>query len=185
MPDLINLWLPIVASAVLVFVASSLIHMVLQWHKGDYPKLPNEDAVADALRPLGLVPGDYMLPRAGSFDEFKKPEFLAKMTAGPNLILTVLPQGLPSMPKMLGQWFIYCLVVSVFAAYIASLGMAHGGVAADVACLAGVTAFAGYSLALLQMSIWYRRSWRVTLLSIFDGLIYAVITGATFAFLWH
>ena len=39
------LWLPILLSAVIVFVASSIIHMVLPVHRGDYRKLPEEDRV--------------------------------------------------------------------------------------------------------------------------------------------
>ena len=37
MVGLAALWLPILLSAVIVFVASSLIHMVSGWHKSDYP----------------------------------------------------------------------------------------------------------------------------------------------------
>ena len=36
MVSLADLWLPILLSAVLVFVASSLIHMVLGWHRHDF-----------------------------------------------------------------------------------------------------------------------------------------------------
>jgi hypothetical protein len=50
--------------------------------------------------------------------------------------------------------------------------------------LAGTVAFAGYSLALLQHSIWYHRKWSTTFLSMFDGLIYALLTGGTFGWLW-
>ena len=40
-----SLWLPVMISAVVVFVASSIIHMALKYHKADYKSLPNEDAV--------------------------------------------------------------------------------------------------------------------------------------------
>ncbi|MBC7791989.1 MAG: hypothetical protein H7Z74_18740, partial [Anaerolineae bacterium] len=50
MTGLIMLWLPIILSAVIVFVVSSIIHMALPWHKSDYPKVPNEDQVRNALR---------------------------------------------------------------------------------------------------------------------------------------
>ena len=125
-----------------------------------------------------------MLPRAASMAEFKNPAFLAKINAGPNLLLTVSANGMPSMSSMLGQWFVYCVVVTLFAAYLASHAVTRGGPASEVARFVGVGAFAGYSLALLQAPIWYRRSWRITLLLIFDGLVYALITGATFVLLW-
>ena len=38
--------------------------MVLPWHRSDYPKVPNEDKVLDALRPFAIPPGDYMMPRS-------------------------------------------------------------------------------------------------------------------------
>ena len=57
------LWLPILLSSVIVFVVSSVIHMALPWHKSDYPPIPNEDKVMDALRPFAIPPGDYMVPR--------------------------------------------------------------------------------------------------------------------------
>ena len=55
------LWLPILLSAVIVFIASSIIHMGPFWHRGDYPKLPNEDGVLNALRPFAIPPGNRRL----------------------------------------------------------------------------------------------------------------------------
>ena len=49
---------------------------------------------------------------------------------------------------------------------------------------AGATAFVGYSLALWQGTIWYKRSVKATLLSNLDGLIYGLVTGGTFGWLW-
>src|SRR6266511_3592570 len=112
MTGLSALWLPILLSAVLVFVASSLIHMVLPWHKSDYPKLPNEQKVIDALRPFAIPPGDYMVPRPSSRQEMQSPEFAAKMKAGPVMVLTVMPNGAMSMGRNLGLWLLYCVAVS-------------------------------------------------------------------------
>ena len=50
MAFLADLWLPILLSAVFVFVASSVLHMVLPIHKGDYKKPPGEDAVLESMR---------------------------------------------------------------------------------------------------------------------------------------
>ena len=69
------LWLPILLSAVIVFLASSVVHMALLWHKNDYPRLPREDEVMAALRPLAIPPGDYMVPRASTREEMQTPEF--------------------------------------------------------------------------------------------------------------
>src|SRR6266851_8791731 len=43
MVSLSALWLPIVLSAVIVFVASSIMYMLLPYHRSDYRKLPEED----------------------------------------------------------------------------------------------------------------------------------------------
>lgn len=184
MIGLTELWLPILVSSVLVFFVSSLIHMVLPWHKGDYPKMPNEEKVRDALRPLAIPPGDYSIPRASSMQDMKSPEFNEKMTQGPVLMMTVMPNGPMAMTKNLVNWFLYLLVIGIFAAYAAGLALPEGSGYRGVFRVVGVTAFACYSMALLQMSIWYRRGWSLTLKSMFDGLIYALLTAGVFGWLW-
>ena len=178
-----SLWLPILLSAVIVFIASSVIHTVPLWHESDYPKVPNEDKVMDALRPFAIAPGDYMVPRP-TRAEMKSPEFAEKVRRGPNVILTVLPNTPWSMGRNLGLWFVYVLAVSVFAAYVAGRALSSGAEYLQVFRFAGVAAFLGYSVALWQMSIWYRRAWSMTLKATLDGLIYALLTAGTFGWLW-
>ena len=184
MTELTALWLPILLSAVIVFVASSIIHMLLPWHKGDYPKTPNEDAIRDALRPLAIPPGDYLIPRPSSQQDLRSPEFVKKMQEGPVMVLTVIPNGPTSMGRNLGLWFLYSVVVGIFAAYIAGRALAPGTMYLQVFRFAGCTAFIGYTLALWQMSIWYRRSWVTTIKATIDGLIYGLLTAGTFGWLW-
>jgi len=178
------LWLPILLSAVLVFIASSIIHMGPFWHRADYPKIPKEDKVMGALRPLAIPPGDYMVPRAGGMKEMQTPEFKKKMSEGPVLLLTVYPNGFAGIGRNLALWFLYCLVVGAFAAYVAGRALPAGTGYLHVFQIAGATAFAAYALALPQMSIWYRRQWSATVKSLFDGIIYAALTGGTFGWLW-
>lgn len=184
MTGLTALLLPILLSAVLVFIVSSIIHMVTPWHKNEYPKLPNEDQVRNALRPLALPPGDYMVPRASSPQEMRSPEFMEKTKQGPNLILTVLPTGPFSMTKNLIMWFVYSLVVGVFAGYVAGRALPYGTAYLQVFRFAGVAAFLGYAVALWQMSIWYQRSWITTIKATVDGLLYALLTAGVFGWLW-
>lgn len=178
------LWLPILLSAVTVFLASALIHMATPWHKSDYPKVPNEDKVMDVLRPLAIPPGDYMVPRLSRAAEMRSPEFLEKMRKGPVLVVTVMPNGPPSMTKNLILWFFYSVLVSVFSAYVAGRALPVGAPSLAVFRFAGVTAFLGYAVALWQMSIWYRRAWSTTIKATVDGLIYSLLTAGTFAWLW-
>lgn len=175
---------PILLSAVLVFVASSIIHMLLPWHKSDCPKLPDEEGVRAALRPLAIPPGDYMVPRPASTQDMRSPEFTEKMKQGPVILMTVIPNGPISMRNNLVLWFLYCVGVGIFAAYIAGRALPPGTPYPRVFQMAGAAAFGAYVLALWQMSIWYHRAWSTTLKTSIDGLIYALLTAGTFGWLW-
>lgn len=178
------LLLPILLSAVIVFVVSSIIHMVLPWHKNDFPKVPDEPRFRAAVGPLAIPPGEYMVPRCNSMAEMKAPEFKEKMTQGPVMIMTVMPNGVPGMGRALGLWFVYLLVVSIFAAYVASHGLGPDAPYLKVFQLVGASAFMAYALALWQGVIWYHGSaWRA-FLSTIDGLIYACFAAGTFGWLW-
>ena len=179
-----SLWLQILLSAVIVFLASSLIHMVLPLHRSDYRKLPAEDEVMEALRKFGIPPGDYLVPCAGSMKEVSAPAFVDKMTKGPVAVLTVRPSRPPTMTKELVMWFVYCLVVGIFAAYIAGRALGPGAHYLAVFRFAGCTAFVGYSLALWQQTIWYGRDWKTTMKSTIDGLVYGLLTAGMFGWLW-
>ncbi len=178
------LWLPILVSAAIVFVMSSIIHMASPWHKNDYPKMPRENEVTDALRPLAIPPGDYMVPRAMSTEEMRSPEFAEKLRRGPVMILTMLPNGPFSMGRNLALWFVYLLAVGLFAACVAGLALPAGAEYMPVFRFVGVTAFLGYAAALWQMWIWYHRSLGITIKATIDGLVYALLTAGTFGWLW-
>ncbi len=184
MVALSTLWLPILLSAVIVFVASSIIHMALPWHKNDYPAVPDQDKVMDALRPFGIAPGDYVVPRAADHKAMRTPEFAEKLNKGPVMILTVMPNGQWTMGRSLVLWFLYSAAVGLFAAYVASHALPAGTPYPRVFQIVGATAFIGYAVALWQMSIWYRRAWSTTIKATVDGLIYALLTAGVFGWLW-
>jgi len=179
-----GLWLPVVLSAVIVFVVSSIIHMLPLWHRGDYPAVPDQDKVLDALRPFNLQPGDYMLPRAADTAEMKTDAFKAKMNRGPMIVMTVMPNGQNFLGSSLAYWFVYALVVSAFSAYVTGRALPAGASYLEVFRFAGATAFLSYSVALWQMSIWYKRAWTMTAKATVDGLIYACFTAGCFGWLW-
>ena len=179
-----SLAVPILVSAVFVYAASTIIHMLLPYHRNDIRGLPNEDEVLNALRRFNIPPGDYAAPHAGSMAGMKTPEFIQKMLKGPVVFMTLAPGGPPAMGTTLCLWFLYSVVVSVFAAYIAGRALAPGAHYLQVFRFAGCSAFMGYSLALLQNSIWYRRNWGMTVKTMFDGLLYGLLTAGTFGWLW-
>jgi hypothetical protein len=158
--------------------------MVLTYHRNDFHKLPREDEVLAALRPFEIPPGDYASPYAGSMKAMKDPAFAEKMKAGPVAFMTVAPSGPYSMGPSLALWFLYSILVSIFAAYVAGSALPPGASYLAVFRFAGCTAFAGYALALLQNSIWYKRNWGTTLKYVFDGLVYGLLTAGTFGWLW-
>jgi hypothetical protein len=178
------LWLPLVLSAVIVFFASFIMHMLLPYHRGQLKRVPREDDVMAALRPFNIPPGDYGMPHVSTPKEMKDPAFLAKRQAGPVAFMTVMRPGSYSMGKYLAMWFAYSLVVNAFAAYIAGRALGPGVDYLQVFRFVGSTAFLGYSLALAQNSIWGGRAWSTTLTSIFDGLVYGLLTAGTFGWLW-
>jgi hypothetical protein len=179
-----SLWMPILLSAVLVFVVSSVIHMLTPLHWNDWRKLPKEDETQAALRPLNIPPGDYALPSAGSPAGMKDAGFLDKMKKGPVMFLTVLPSGAPSMGSSLVQWFLYSVVVSFFAAYVGGRALGPAANYLSVFRFVGSAAFFCYAMGLPQNSIWYRRNWGTTIKSMIDGLIYALLAAGTFGWLW-
>ena len=179
------LWLPILASAAIVFVASSIIHMGPFWHRGECPALPDQDRVQDALRPFNLAPGEYMLPRAKDMKSMQEPAFVEKLKRGPVVLMTVIPSGPMSMSRHLVQWFIYTVVVSALSAYLAHATLPPDAPYLQVFRVAGTAAFLSYAVGLWQQSIWYSRPWSTTAKHTLDGLIYGLLTGGTFGWLWH
>lgn len=181
MVSVASLWLPVLLSAVLVFLASSLFHMILKYHQSDAGPLPDEEKVADALRPLRIPPGDYSLPYGAGPGS---PELIERFKQGPVAIITVQPNGLPALGVNLARWFGYALLVGAVAGYVAALTLGPGAEYSLVFRVVGMVAFAGYSLAILQASIWWARSWSYTLKTMADGVVYALLTAGTFGWLW-
>jgi hypothetical protein len=184
MVSIVSLWLPILLSAIFVFIISSILHMVFTYHNSDFKKLTSQDQIMDDLGKYNIPPSDYMAPYTTDNKERKSEQFKEKMNRGPVFIMTVVPSGMTGMGSSLFLWFIYCLIISIFSAYITGHAVSAGDDYLSVFRFVGATAFAGYSLAIMQNSIWFRKSWSATIKSMFDGLIYALFTAGVFGWLW-
>jgi len=185
MVPLASLWLPILLSAVAVFIVSSLLHMVLKYHQSDFAGLPNEDEVMDALRRGNAAPREYMFPHsAAGMAALKDPAFIAKFERGPVGTMILTPGRKPTMGKELVLWFLFSLVVSVFAAYVAGRALPPGAEDMEVTRFTATAAFLSYSMAHWSSSIWYGRPVSTNLKLTFDGLLYAVATAAVFCVMW-
>ncbi len=179
------LWLPILLSAVLVFVASTLIHMVLKYHASDYRGLPNEDAVRAAFRGgSNPGPGQYIIPYISDMKLMSSPEHLAKCTEGPVGVVTLRANGMPTMGASLVQWFVFALVISTLVAFAALGALPAGATHMRVFHLVGLAAFLGYAGGVVPGAIWMGKPWSIAAKEVLDGLIYGLVTAATFSLLW-
>jgi len=183
MVSLADLWLPIVLSAILVFIASSIMHMLLPYHRSDYRQLPDEEKLLAVLRAAGLKPGLYHFPFC-NHKEMRSPAAMEKFKQGPVGMLTVFPSGPPAMPKFLGMWFAYCLIIGFFVAYLTGRTVAPGAQYLVVFRVAGTAAFLAYGLGNLSNGIWKGQPWGMTLKEVIDGLVYGLLTASTFGWLW-
>jgi hypothetical protein len=184
MVTLSALWMPLVLSAVAVFVVSAILHMVLKYHKADYKRIPNQDQVLAELGKANLPPGLYHFPYYAEMKDCNTPEAQERFRRGPNGILTIMPNGTMKMGSYLATWFVYCLLVSLFVAYIAGHTVAAGTDYLQVFRVAGATAFMAYGLANMVDSIWKAQPWSNTIRSIVDGLLYSLVTAGFFGWLW-
>ena len=112
------------------------------------------------------------------------PAYIEKAKLGPVAMLNVMQSGPPKMGKSLVLWFLYSVIVGIFAAYVSGRALSPGADYLAVFRFAGVTAFLGYTLAEWQNTIWYNRSLSTSVKNTVDGLIYALVTAGTFGWLW-
>lgn len=179
-----SLWLPVLVSAVIVFFASWIVHTILPHHKADLKRVPDEESFLEAMRKLSIPPGDYLAPRPATMQDLKNPAFVEKRKRGPIVLMTVTPGAAPAMGRELGLWFVFTVAVGIFAAYITGHALAPGEPYLHVMRFAGATAFFCYAIGQYPDSIWYKRSWGTTLRNTADGLLYGLLTGGVFGWLW-
>jgi hypothetical protein len=184
MEFLAALWMPILVSAVAVFVVSSIVHMALPIHKGDHRTLPDEEGILEAMRKAGVGRGTYMFPGCTSMKQMAEPETVARFQRGPVGFLTVVPNGPHAIGRSLLQWFLLSCGISVLTAYVAFHALPAGAAAGAVLRIAGSVAIAGYALGAIQDSIWKGVPWRITLKFAADGVLYGLATAAVFAWTW-
>ena len=175
------LWLPILVSAVIVFIAANILWMALPfWHRSDYKKLPDEGAVLAGLK--SAASGQYIAP-ATDWSKATAEE-KAAMQNGPMALLLVRNPNVFSLGKSLTLYFVYALIVSLFVAYISGVTMARGTHYLHVFRVAGTAGVIAYAFRGFPDSIWYGKPWSVTFKELIDGVIYGLLTAGTFGWLW-
>ena len=183
MISLTQLWLPIVLGAVFVFVASSLVHMVIKWHASDYLKLANEDEVRAAVRKGAPAPGQYVMPYCMDMKQMQTPEMQQKFAEGPIALMWLRPNGMGNMGAMLGKWFALSLAVSLLAGYVACHSLSAGAPAGNVLRLISTIVFLAYGTGPIVDGIWMGKPWGAVAKDLGDALLYAFATAAPFAWL--
>jgi hypothetical protein len=179
-----DLWLPIAVASALVFLVSSVLHMVLTYHRLDYKKLPDEEGLLEPLRRAALPPGLYHFPWCATSKEMGSPEMQERFRRGPVGFVSLYPSGPPKMGKFLGLWFVFCVLVSVFVAYLTGRALVHGAIYLAVFRFAGATAFMAYGVSHVADSIWKGQPWSNTFRALADGLVYSLVTAGVFGWLW-
>ena len=178
------LWLPILLSSIVVWMASALLWTVMPHHKSDYAKLPDEDAARRALTPQDLPPGLYNVPHVVAQADLQNPEVVGKFEEGPVAFVTVLPRGVPKMGGKMGLSFVYYLLISIVVAYMTSRTLDAGTEYLAVFRVAGTVAWLAYGTATVPDAIWFGRPWSGIVKGLGDALVYALLTAGFFGWLW-
>jgi len=184
MVNMRELWEPILLSSAGVFISSAVIWMALGYHKNDAVGVKNEEALRKALKEQDLAPNQYVIPYCPDQKERATPEFQQKLKDGPLALLTMRAPGVLDMKRMLGAWFFHLFIVTSIIAYVAGRTLPHGLSFLTIFRAVATIAWLAHAGALPTASIFWSRPWRVTWKDVADGLWYACLTGAIFAWLW-
>ena len=184
MVPLTELWLPILLSAVIVFFASFAVWTILPHHRKDWRGTPDEPALRAAMLKQQIQPGQYVIPHAADPKGWNSPEMVQKRAEGPVGFLILASPGKKGMGGSLVKYFLYCVALSFFVAYLAGRLLGPGTPYLEVFRAVGTAAFLGYSGAAIPNAIWFSRSWSSTVKEMLDGLAYALLTAGTFGWLW-
>lgn len=177
-----HIWLAVIVAAALVFVASSLIHMVFKWHNADFLKLGNEDEVRDAIGRTRPAPGQYVVPHCVDMKDLQSPDMQKKFVDGPVGFVIVRPSGLPKMGGHLARWFALNLLVAATAACI--VAVVPGAGSHRIFHVAALITFIAYAGGAVSDGIWKGEPWKSVAKDLLDALIYGVVSGIAFAWLW-
>jgi hypothetical protein len=176
--------LPVVLSAIAVFILSMIIHLAMPWHKTDYAIVPDHDAAIAAIQSLNLSPDDYAMPNVRVPGGGKNPDFVAEFERGPTFHLTMMPAGGMPMGKFMGAWFGFMLLVSAIAGWVTSSIVPPGGDGHAVFHYSAIITACSYGFGGWTLSIWYFRRWSTAFKGTFDAILYGLASGAVFMWMW-
>jgi hypothetical protein len=202
MDFLAHLWLPILVSGVAVWIVSALCWMAIGHHNKDTAGIPNEQDFTDTIRRLNLKPGNYGFPdfqKCKSLPKEEKAKFFKDWDKNPSGLLRVWAPA--NMGVNMFMTFLFYLVTSVVLAYLGWIVLPHGGSVATTTAdthismglgssfshvfrVISTAAVLAYCFASFPNDLWFQKSRRAMLMNLIDGVVFALITGAVFAWLW-
>lgn len=182
--SLLDLWQPILLGAVLAWIASALVHMLVKYHNSDYQQLSNEEEVRAALRGGSPKTGVHSVPYCMDMGEMQGEEMQRKFREGPVALVAILPNGMPNMGKLVGLQLLHFVLGAALVGYCASFALSPGAESMGVFRFVGTTGFLAFGWAVIPFSIWYGHSWSSTAKYLLDALIYGALIGGCFAWLW-
>ncbi len=180
---LLSLWLPILVSAVVVWIASAIIWMAMPHHKRDRINLPDQEAMIQFVRSHNIPPGNYVFPYCGDAAQRNSPAMKEAIERGPIGTLSLWPTPMKMGPKMLATFLVY-LAVSIFLAYLASITIEPHANHMRVFRIVGTGGILAYCFAFIPNAVWFGGYLRTIVACIIDGIFYGLITAAIFAWLW-
>ena len=183
---LLPLWLPILLSAAAVWIVAALVWMVMPHHKRDYislPTPPGEDALMDYLRASGIPPGNYAVPDCHRPGAMKSEKVQRAWKEGPVGHLTLWKTPLTMGDKLIGTFLVY-LVISTLIAYLTRFAIPDPAPFSRVFPLATTAGILAYCFSSIPNALWWGSYKRTIVANIFDGMLYAAITGAILAWRW-
>ena len=81
-------------------------------------------------------------------------------------------------------YFLFCLVISILAGYLGSISLQVGADYLAVFQVVGTAAILGYAGNRVSEAVWFGRSWSSVCKEIVDGIVYGLLTGGVFGWLW-
>jgi hypothetical protein len=185
---LLPLWLPILLSAAAVWIVSMIVGMALPHHKQDWIGLPNspgggEDSFMDYLRRSGIKPGNYLFPDFRTREAMKSEKVEKALKEGPVGHLSVWKTPLTMGDKMVATFIVY-LVASTLIAYLTRIALPGAAPFAKVFQVAATAGILAYCFSFIPSALWWGSYKRTIVANVIDGILYAAITGAIFAWRW-
>jgi hypothetical protein len=113
----------------------------------------------------------------------KSEAYQARFESGPWGSMNIVGRK-PNFASNLIKVFVFYLVVSIFVGYITSLARSAGAPGIAVFRVAGAVGVLAYCAGSIPNAIFFGKPGRFVLTDFVDGLVYGLLTGSVFAWLW-